>query len=123
MHCPIAKTDNYLLVERDATEEDEPVELPLHVSDIVCKPGMKPKTITVAHGKMHIDVHTDTNSFFVLWIQQDLDDHTLMFLPEQERKPYTSVEELLAHPTYQLLYGGDATKQVTKALKKMNHAS
>eukprot|EP00542_Grammatophora_oceanica_P006712 CAMPEP_0194063152 /NCGR_PEP_ID=MMETSP0009_2-20130614/79583_1 /TAXON_ID=210454 /ORGANISM="Grammatophora oceanica, Strain CCMP 410" /LENGTH=445 /DNA_ID=CAMNT_0038715171 /DNA_START=87 /DNA_END=1424 /DNA_ORIENTATION=- len=121
MHCPVSKTDNYLMVENDASEEDEPVTLPLHVSDIVCKrPGDERKTLRVKHGKIHIDVWTDTNSFFVLWIQNDLDDRTLLYLPEEERKPYTNVQELLNHPTYQILFGKDTATTLSKAVKRMN---
>ena len=70
MHCPVALTENYLVVERDATEQDEPVVLPVHVSDLVYHEGARHKTLRVPHGKVHLDIFTDTQSFFVCWIQK-----------------------------------------------------
>ena len=57
MHCPVAKTDNYLFVRREATEEDEPCQVKLAVSDMVVRPGDQLKTFYAAHGKLHFDIY------------------------------------------------------------------
>lgn len=69
MHCPLAMTKNYLTVVRDATDADEPVAVSIHVSDLVFKGGER-KNLTVPHGRIHLDVFTDTQAFFILWIQK-----------------------------------------------------
>ena len=123
MHCPVSRTDNYLIVERNANEQDEPVQVKLHVSDIVCrKPTDQRKTIRSPHGKIHLDIFTDTNSFFVCWIQDDLDDETLMFLPDSERVAYTNVKELLSHPTYQYWFSEGTQANLTRVVKKMRQS-
>jgi len=122
MHCPVSKTDNYLVVERDANADDKPANLVLHVSDIVCRANTddKRKTLTAPHGRIHMDIFTDTKSFFVCWIQDDLDDHTLLFLPEEERQPYTNVQELLGHPTYQFWFGDGTEANLSRVVKRMS---
>lgn len=90
------------------------------MSDIVCRnPTDKRKTLVVKHGKIYLDVFTNTQSFFVLWIQKDLDDHCLLYLPESERKPYTNARELLSHATYQYLFAEETEEILTNALKRM----
>jgi hypothetical protein len=63
-HCAISLTDGFLVVERDATEEDEPYNLKLHVSDLTAK--HRGAVITIPHGKVRIEVFCDTKSFFVI---------------------------------------------------------
>ena len=108
MHCPVAMTDSYLVVENDAKPENKPLKLNLPVSELVCNgpESMCPrKTITVPHGRIHFDVHPDTGSFFVLWIQHNQEDEELlMFLPENERPPYTPAAEVINHPTFNKLF-------------------
>ena len=104
MHCPVSKTDNYLEVKREAKTEDEPYILRLPISSIVCKFNEKQSsdenkanyhTLVAPHGKIHFDVFCDTCSFFLLWVQEDLDDDTLLFLPHDERVKFTPVTFLL----------------------------
>ena len=103
MHCPVSMTDNYLTITRDATEDDEPVTLPYLISElVVTDPSTNRKHLTVPHGKLHIDLFPDTQSFFVLWIQEDLDEEVLMSLPEAERDPYTSAAQVINHPAFHL---------------------
>lgn len=105
MRCPIATTDSLFIVERDATEEDEPVDLPLHVSDLVHRGGDM-KAIRIPHGKVRFHVFCDTNSFFILWILQDLDDETLLYLPSDERAPLVDAMTVMGHPTYRKMWEG-----------------
>jgi hypothetical protein len=106
MHCPVAMTDSYLVVENDATEQDRPVKLNLPVSELVCHGACTPrKTITVPHGRVHFDVHADTGSFFILWVQHDQDDEdALMYLPAEERASFTTAGEVIHHPTFHTLF-------------------
>ena len=108
MHCPVAMTDGYLVVENDAKPENKPLKINLPVSELVCDgpESMCPrKTITVPHGRIHFDVHPDTGSFFVLWIQHNQEDEdSLMFLPENERPPYTPAADVINHPTFNNLF-------------------
>ena len=121
MHCPVSRTDNYLVVGRNAREDDPPVSLQLHVSDVVCrKPNDARKTLTLEHGKIHLDIFTDTNSFFVCWIQDDLDDDTLLALPRAERKEFTNVQVLLRHPTYQYWFADVTQANLTRVVKRMS---
>lgn len=62
MHCPVARTDNYLIVRRDAEETDDHHRLELKVSSITCKRVYDEhdeynkenlRTISVPHGKIH----------------------------------------------------------------------
>lgn len=121
MHCPVARTDNYLVVERDANDEDKPIILPIHVSDYVCrKADDECKTVHVAHGKFHVDVWTDTKSFFVLWVQDDVDDETIFYLPRAERVPFTSCVTLLRNRSFQLLFRDDTEMILARALSRMS---
>lgn len=118
--CPIARTDNYLLVERDAIDEDEPIRFVLNVSDVVCRNPMDPrKTLVLKHGKVHFDIFTNTKSFFSLWILDNLGDSCLLDLPENERKPFTNAFELLNHVTYQFLFAEQTEENLTNALMRM----
>ena len=52
MHCPVAKTDNYLVVERDASDKDKAVKLNVKVSDLVfnhTKGNKKVELQTIQH--------------------------------------------------------------------------
>ena len=106
MHCPVAKTDNYLVVGREATDEDKAVELRMKVSDLVHnhKSGQKKKVLNVPHGKIQFDIFPDSRSFFVLWVQRDVDDKKLMYLPEEERAVFTSAAKVIHHPTFNALF-------------------
>jgi len=122
MHCPVAKTDNYLIVEREAKQDEEPHCCKLRVSDVMCDPPTFPmkgpidiagtaaehrshlKTLTVPHGKLHFDVYPDTRSFFVLWVQEDCEDDTLMRLPEEERQVYTKATSVIHNRAFNKLF-------------------
>jgi hypothetical protein len=122
-HCPVARTVNYLQIERDASDDEAPIIHPFHVSDFVCRSHLdQPKTLILEHGKLHLDVFTNTHSFFVLWIQKNLDDDCLLFLPAIERRPYTNAVELLSHPTYQFLFIDKAEDSILCALRRMDNA-
>ena len=122
MHCPVAKSDNYLVIKRDATDKDRPVRLYLRVSDLVCRPGDRRKTFILPHGKIWFDVYTDTRSLFVLWVQQDLEDSTLLYLPQEERTPFTTAKEVLEHPSFQQLFEDDVESMVLSAVAQMKHS-
>ena len=103
MHCPVSMTDNYLTVERDAEPEDEPCVIPYRISEYVVSGDGKPLgNLSVPHGKIAFDIFPDTRSFFVLWIQENLEDEILLRLPEEERAAYTSASEVLNHPSFHL---------------------
>ena len=106
MHCPVAKTDNYLVVRRKSNEYEKPVTLRMKVSDLVCNHSLrKEKTIlTVPHGKIQFDVLPDTNSFFVLWVQSDEDEEKLLHLPHEERAVYTTASKVMHHPIFVALF-------------------
>lgn len=121
MHCPVSMTDNFLVVERDASPDDAPLALPYRISEmVVTSSGQPRKTLHVEHGRLHFDIFPDTRSFFVLWIQEDQDEEQLMHLPEDERAPYTAATALLLHPSFamfrdQLVPGGSAVLEVAEA--------
>mmetsp|Transcript_14243 Transcript_14243/g.29928 ORF Transcript_14243/g.29928 Transcript_14243/m.29928 type:complete len:899 (+) Transcript_14243:95-2791(+) len=106
MHCPVAKTDNYLVVEKPCEETDEPCKLPMKVSELVFnhKHGTNKTILTAPHGKIQFDIFPDTKSFFVLWVQEDKDDTTLIYLPEEERVTYTSAAQIMHHPVFNSLF-------------------
>lgn len=106
MHCPVAKTDNYLVVRRKSNETERPVTLRMKVSDLVCKHpmGKERAVLTVPHGRIQFDVLPDTKSFFVLWIQSDEDSKKLMFLPQEERDIYTPASKVMHHPIFNALF-------------------
>ena len=116
MHCPIAKTDNYLIVKRKAVDKDRAVRLDMKVSDLVYihKKGKKKSELQVPHGKIQFDIFPDTWSFFVLWVQKDVDDATLMRLPEEERSVYTSATKVIHHPTFNSLFQGNQVVSVNR---------
>jgi len=102
MHCPVTLTDNFLEVERDATDDDEACVLPVHVSDLLYYKGGKQRNVLkVEHGKIHMDIFTDTQSFFVCWILPNVDDEGLTMLIQQENPPFTSAYRVMENPTYQ----------------------
>jgi hypothetical protein len=105
MRCPIALVDSWFVVEREATEDDEPIDLPIHVSDLVYRGG-ELKTTTVLHGKVRFHCYCDTHSFFILWVMQNLDPKTLLYLPPDERAPMTDAMTVMQHPTYKILLEG-----------------
>ena len=89
MHCPVAKTDNYLIVGRNSKENENHTILRIRVSELTMKQSSKETekvVLKVPHGKIQFDILPDTNSFFVLWIQEDKDEKTLMYLPQDERE-------------------------------------
>mmetsp|Transcript_6203 Transcript_6203/g.9531 ORF Transcript_6203/g.9531 Transcript_6203/m.9531 type:complete len:613 (+) Transcript_6203:204-2042(+) len=105
MHCPVSMTDVFLEVESDVQDTDTPVELRLPVSEMVIHdPQEKLKTISVPHGMIHFDLLPDTRSFFVLWIQNALDDEVLLRLPPEERGPYTTASEVINHGAFHLFH-------------------
>lgn len=67
-----------------------------------------------------MDVFTDTKSFFVLWVQDDLDDETLLFLPREERKPFTTCMQLMHNTTFERLFSDDTEMILARALERMS---
>lgn len=112
MHCPVSMTDNFLVVEREASDSDPPLEVPYAISEMVVSSSSDArKTMTVEHGRLHFDIFPDTRSFFVLWIQEDLDEELLLHLPDEERAAYTAASAVMHHPSFamfqdQLVPGG-----------------
>ena len=110
MHCPVAKTDNFLVVKRDVAETDTPIKLKMKVSQLVCKHSKrgpcntKKATLEVPHGMIEFAILPDTRSFFVLWVQNDVDDEVLMHLPQDERSGYTSAAVVMHHPVFNALF-------------------
>lgn len=103
VHCPVSMTDHYLVVERDSTESDDPHVLDYYISEmVVTDPYADRKVVSIPHGKVHFNLFPDTRSFFVLWVQENLDEETLMCLPDQSRMGYTSAQELINHPSFYL---------------------
>ena len=116
MHCPVAKTDNYLVVRNKAKDDDKAVQLNMKVSDLVCnhKFGKKKPDLQVPHGKIQFDIFPDTRSFFVLWVQKDVDDKTLMHLPQEERPTFTSATQAIHHPIFNALFQDNQVVAVQK---------
>jgi len=116
MHCPVAKTDNYLVVERKAKETDPVFKLNMKVSQLVYnhKRGQRRAELRAPHGKIQFDIFPDTRSFFVLWVQKDVDDKTLMYLPEDERQLYTSATRVIHHPIFNALFQENQVVSVQK---------
>ncbi|KAL7545297.1 hypothetical protein ACHAWF_008652 [Thalassiosira exigua] len=146
MHCPVAKTDNYLVVKREANDKDEPVELNMKVSDLVYKhrQGQMKAELQALHGKiqcrfwskmlialpcakrmltrwsfhhpkqMQVNIFPDTRSFFVLWVQKDADDKTLMHLPQEQRPSFTSAADVIHHPIFNSLFQENQVVSVQK---------
>mmetsp|Transcript_1411 Transcript_1411/g.2975 ORF Transcript_1411/g.2975 Transcript_1411/m.2975 type:complete len:663 (+) Transcript_1411:144-2132(+) len=106
MHCPIAKTDNYLVVEREAGDKDRAVKLRIKVSDLVCsyKKGKQKAVLYAPHGRIQFDVFSDTNSLFILWVQKDKDDKMLIHLPDEERALFTTAARVIHHPIFNALF-------------------
>jgi hypothetical protein len=124
--CPIAMASTFLEVERDATEEDEPHVLRIHVSDMLHRSGRRPKTLKVPHGKVHLDIFTDTHSFFICKIQkvdQDGDGTLTPPLPRQHSATmFTHAQQVMDHPTYITLFEGTEveTFHFNSAVMKMS---
>ena len=43
MHCPVSMTDNFLVVQRDAVETDEALEVPYSIAEMVVTSGTQPR--------------------------------------------------------------------------------
>ena len=120
MHCPVSMTDNFLEVRRAATADDAPIEVNYAISEMVVTSGAQErKTVTVEHGRIHFDIFPDTRSFFVLWIQPDIDEDELLHLPADERAPYTSASFAMTHSMFrlfenQLVPGGSSRLDVSE---------
>ncbi|KAL7541318.1 hypothetical protein ACHAXR_010801 [Thalassiosira sp. AJA248-18] len=116
MHCPVAKTDNYLVVKRQTRDDDKPVQLNMKVSELVHtgQNGKTKKELHVTHGRIQFDIFPDTRSFFVLWVQKDVDDKKLMFLPEDERPNYTNATKVIHHPIFNALFQENQVVSVQK---------
>ena len=93
------------VVERDATETDEPHLVKIHVSDLYYTGGPR-KKIVVPHGKLRIEVFCDTKSFFILWIHKNVDDQTFFYVPPEERHTNCSALLVMSHPSYKTLFEG-----------------
>ena len=103
VHCPVSMTDHYLVVERDAQEGDEDYVVDYKISNmVVTDPELELQSLTIPHGKVHFDLYPDTRSFFVLWIQENLDEERLLCLPDNERTTYTSASEVINHNAFHL---------------------
>jgi len=105
MHCTISMSDVFLVVERDATEADEPYTLKVHVSDLDYRGGPR-KIVTVPHGKVRIECYCDTKTFFILWVQQNVDTDQLFYVPPEERPVSSSALQVMSHLSYRALYEG-----------------
>jgi hypothetical protein len=122
---PITMTCSTVLnVERTATDEDEPHILRIHVSDILHRPGRQRKTLTVPHGKLHLDIFTDTQSFFFCRIQRlfgEEEDGALTPPTRQTLAPFFSAQDLMEHTTYQYLFENTEVESFhfNSAVKKM----
>lgn len=114
MHCPVAKTDNYLVVKRRAEDGDKAVRLNMKVSELVHRRGKQRRELEVPHGRIQFDIFPDTRSFFVLWVQKDVDDRTLMHLPEEERPTFTSAARVMHHPIFNALFQDGQVVSVQK---------
>lgn len=122
MHCPVTLTNSYLEVERDATDDDEACVLPVHVSDLLYyKGGSQRKVLQVEHGMIHMDIFTDTQSFFVCWLLRDVDDEALAAMMLEAREPSTSAHRLMDNATYQSIFEGTETEveHFNGAVRKM----
>ena len=107
MRCPISCTDGFLEVQKEATNDSEPIVLKCKVSEMVVRDSLDKKdwkTIQVPHGKIQFDAFPDTRSFSMLWIQKDQDEDKMLRLPDQERTKYTTAAEAIHHPAFQLLF-------------------
>lgn len=107
MHCPVAKTDNFLVVKRDCVDADEPINLTVKVSELVFKKDKrdsKRTSLEVPHGKISFHILPDTRSFFVLWVQKDVDDEILFQLPQEERSMYTTASTVMHHPVFNTFF-------------------
>lgn len=106
MHCPVAKTDNILVVKRDSVDADEPIKLTVKVSQLVYKHkrDSQKASLEVPHGKISFHILPDTRSFFVLWVQKDVDDKILFHLPQEERSVYTTATTVMHHPVFNTLF-------------------
>jgi len=113
MHCPVAMTDNFLEVRRDSKEDDLPVRLKLPVSSIVANETGPLTTLSVPHGKINFDIFPDTMSFFVLWLQKDVDDEIIKYLPKEERQPYLSAANVLHHPCFLRYFPSQVLRNVS----------
>lgn len=118
MHCPVSRTDNYLVVKSESNPSDNPIQLQLKVSDLIFqhREGQQKATLTVPHGRIQFNVFPDTKSFFVLWIQRDEDEKKLFHLPPRERDLYTSASRVMHHPIFNALYQEQQVVQVPKDL-------
>ena len=106
MHCLVAKTDNFLVVKRDTIDTDEPIELSVKVSQLVHKnkKDSQKATLEVPHGKISFRILPDTRSFFVLWVQEDVEDDILLHLPQEERGTYTTASAVMHHPVFNMFF-------------------
>ena len=103
VHCPVSMTDHYLVVEKDADDQDDPFVIDYRISEVVVSdPLADLKSIRVPHGRVHFDLFPDTRSFFVLWIQENRDEDTLLCLPPPERCSYTSASQVINHSAFHL---------------------
>jgi hypothetical protein len=99
---------------------DEPYNLKLHVSDLYYKGGDL-KVITVPHGKLRFDVFCDTKSFFILWLQQDVNDLELFYVPVEERWKSCSATVVISQMSYKILFEGTKyeAEEFSNALAQM----
>ena len=81
------------------------------------------KTFYATHGKLHFDIFPDTRSFLVLWVQKDLDEHTLKYLPAEERPEFTSAKQIIEFPTFQVLFQKEVEAMLLTAMQKMKQQS
>lgn len=119
MHCPVAGTENYLCIERNAGVDDEPITLHLDVSDLKRGQGRTIKTVFAEHGKIHFDIFTNTQSFFFLWICEDKDEASMRYLPSEYRPAFTEAHEILRNPAFHELFGDTLETRLSAALRQM----
>ena len=126
IQCPIAMASTFLEVESAVSEGDEPHVLRIHVSDILHRYGRRRKTLKVPHGKMHLDIFTDTQPFFICKIQRVGDEEQEDTLASPVRHnataPFTCAQQVMDHPTYLHLFENTEveTFHFHSAVKKMS---
>jgi hypothetical protein len=106
MRCPVADTDNTLVVRAAAEPDAPPCSAVLRVSELEAKPD---EVIEVPHGCVNLRIHPDTKTFFALWIMNEAEDDdalTLVAVPPDEGRQdaFVSAADIARHPAYAELF-------------------
>jgi hypothetical protein len=101
MRCPVADTDNTLVVRASADLSAPPCSIDLRVSDLEVR---RDTVIEVPHGQVNFCVRPDTKTFFALWImrQENKDTpKTLVAVPGLENNArFVTASDVARHPYY-----------------------